>query len=49
MVLDIKQENYNITAGYRKDVLKQETWLFNPFAEDRNSGHGRASAQNPSI
>ena len=33
-VLDIKQENFDITAGYRKDVLKQEIYLFNPFAED---------------
>ena len=43
VVLDIKQENYNITAGYRRDVLKQETWLFNPFAEDRESDTGRAA------
>ena len=43
VVLDIKQENYNITAGYRKDVLRQETWLFNPFAEDRESETGRAA------
>jgi type IV secretion system protein VirD4 len=43
VVLDIKQENYNITAGYRKDVLKQETWLFNPFAEDREPDTGRAA------
>ena len=43
VVLDIKQENYNITAGYRRDVLKQETWLFNPFAEDREPETGRAA------
>ena len=43
VVLDIKQENYNITAGYRKDILKQETWLFNPFAEDREPDTGRAA------
>ena len=42
VVLDIKQENYNITAGYRNTVLKQETWLFNPFAEDREPETGRA-------
>jgi len=33
-VLDIKQENFDITAGYRKDTLKQDVYLFNPFAED---------------
>ena len=43
VVLDIKQENYNITAGYRKDILNQETWLFNPFAEDREPETGRAA------
>ncbi len=41
VVLDIKQENYNITAGYRREVLGQETWLFNPFAEDREPDTGR--------
>ena len=41
VVLDIKQENYHITAGYRRDVLRQETWLFNPFAEDREPDTGR--------
>ncbi len=40
VVLDIKQENYNITAGYRRDVLEQQTWLFNPFAEERNPDTG---------
>ncbi|BBU68760.1 type IV secretory system conjugative DNA transfer family protein [Fluviibacter phosphoraccumulans] len=43
VVLDIKQENYNITAGYRKEALGQETWLFNPFAEDREPETGRAA------
>jgi len=33
-VLDIKQENFDITAGYRQNVLKQAVYLFNPFAED---------------
>ncbi len=33
-ILDIKQENFDITAGYRRDVLKQAVYLFNPFAED---------------
>ena len=36
VILDIKQENFNITAGYRKEVLKQDVYLFNPFAEDKN-------------
>ena len=40
VVLDIKQENYNITAGYRRDVLQQQSWLFNPFAEERNPDTG---------
>ena len=43
VVLDIKQENYNITAGYRRNSLKQDTWLFNPFAEDREPETGRAA------
>jgi type IV secretion system protein VirD4 len=43
VVLDIKQENYNITAGYRHQILKQETWLFNPFAEDREPETGNAA------
>ena len=34
VVLDIKQENFNLTGGYRRDVLGQEVYLFNPFAED---------------
>lgn len=33
VVLDIKQENYNITAGYR-EKWDQEVYLFNPFADD---------------
>jgi len=36
--LDIKQENYDITAGYRRDVLGQEVYLFNPFAEEVMNG-----------
>lgn len=31
VVLDIKQENYDNTAGYRKDVLRQQVLLFNPL------------------
>lgn len=36
-VLDIKQENFDITAGYRRDVLMQAVYLFNPFAEDMDA------------
>ncbi|WP_341790147.1 type IV secretory system conjugative DNA transfer family protein [Rickettsia endosymbiont of Polydrusus tereticollis] len=32
IILDIKQECYNITSKYRQDVLKQEVFLFNPFS-----------------
>ena len=42
VVLDIKQENFNLTSGYRKKVLGQEVYLFNPFAED-----GRTHRWNP--
>ena len=42
VVLDIKQENFNLTSGYRKEVLGQEVYLFNPFAED-----GRTHRWNP--
>ncbi len=31
IVLDIKQECYNITSKYRQQTLKQEVFLFNPF------------------
>ena len=33
VVLDIKQENFNLTSGFRKQH-GQEVFLFNPFAED---------------
>lgn len=33
VVLDVKQENYDITSGYRRRY-GQEVYLFNPFAED---------------
>jgi type IV secretion system protein VirD4 len=33
VVLDIKQENYAITAGFRR-ACGQSVFLFNPFAED---------------
>lgn len=36
VVLDIKQENYELTSGWRKSQ-GQEVFLFNPFAEDRKS------------
>ncbi|MGL4767602.1 MAG: type IV secretory system conjugative DNA transfer family protein [Formosimonas sp.] len=42
VALDIKQENYHLTSGYRKHHLKQEVFLFNPFAED-----GRTHRWNP--
>ena len=42
VVLDIKQENFNLTSGYRQNKLKQEIYLFNPFAED-----GRTHRWNP--
>lgn len=32
IVLDIKQECFNITSKYRKEVLKQEVFLFAPFS-----------------
>lgn len=36
VVLDIKQENYRKTAGYRKEVLGQDVFLFNPFADEKD-------------
>ena len=36
VVLDIKQENFDLTSGWRKSI-GQEIFLFNPFAEDRRS------------
>ncbi|WP_266168361.1 type IV secretory system conjugative DNA transfer family protein [Dyella subtropica] len=36
VVLDIKQENYELTSGWRGSQ-GQEIYLFNPFAEDRRS------------
>jgi type IV secretion system protein VirD4 len=32
IVLDIKQECFNMTSKYRQEVLKQEVFLFNPFS-----------------
>lgn len=36
VVLDIKQENFALTSGWRASQ-GQEVYLFNPFAEDRRS------------
>jgi len=36
VVLDIKQENYALTSGWRASQ-GQEIYLFNPFAEDRRT------------
>jgi type IV secretion system protein VirD4 len=36
VVLDIKQENFELTSGYRRQS-GQEVYLFNPFAEDKRS------------
>ena len=36
VVLDIKQENFDITSGWRQSQ-GQEVYLFNPFAEDRKT------------
>jgi type IV secretion system protein VirD4 len=41
VVLDVKQENYEITAGFRR-ACGQDVYLFNPFAED-----GRTHRYNP--
>lgn len=37
VVMDMKLENWKTTSKYRRDVLKQETYLFAPFAADRRS------------
>jgi len=36
VVLDIKQENFELTSGWRRSI-GHEIFLFNPFAEDRRS------------
>lgn len=36
VVLDIKQENFDLTSGWRASQ-GQEVYLFNPFAEDRRT------------
>jgi type IV secretion system protein VirD4 len=35
--MDTKLENWATTSAYRKRVLKQEVFLFNPFASDRKT------------
>ena len=42
VVLDIKLENFDITAGYRQKALGQEVYLFAPF-----DSHGRTHRWNP--
>ena len=42
VVLDIKQENWDNTAGYRLKILGQRVVLFNPLAHD-----GRTARYNP--
>ncbi|TLX20867.1 type IV secretory system conjugative DNA transfer family protein [Thermomonas fusca] len=41
VVLDIKQENFQLTSGWRREI-GQSVYLFNPFAED-----GRTHRWNP--
>ena len=36
VVLDIKQENFDLTSGWRQSI-GHEVYLFNPFAEDRRT------------
>src|SRR5690606_30749944 len=36
VVLDIKQENFELTSGWRRSIGHQ-VYLFNPFAEDRRT------------
>jgi len=35
VIQDIKQESYDYTSKYRKEILGQEVYLFNPFSPDR--------------
>ena len=44
VVHDIKLENYELTSGYRKEKLKQETYLWNP-ASPEGLKIGRASCR----
>jgi type IV secretion system protein VirD4 len=36
VVLDIKQENFDLTSGWRRSI-GHDVYLFNPFAEDRRT------------
>lgn len=49
VVLDIKLENFYFSAGYRKNVLKQDVFLFCPegLREDKNSNEYRTHRYNP--
>lgn len=40
VVLDIKGENYAVTARYRRDVLGHDVWLLDPFGVTQNKSHG---------
>ncbi|WP_083835137.1 type IV secretory system conjugative DNA transfer family protein [Novosphingobium sp. PP1Y] len=42
VVLDVKQENWDLTSGYRAKELRQKTLLFNPL-----DGEGRTCRYNP--
>ncbi|MBH0114982.1 type IV secretory system conjugative DNA transfer family protein [Novosphingobium sp. YJ-S2-02] len=42
VVLDVKQENWDLTSGYRARQLRQKTLLFNPL-----DGEGRTCRYNP--
>lgn len=37
VLLDMKLENWRMTSAYRQHVLRQEVFLFCPFAEDKRS------------
>jgi type IV secretion system protein VirD4 len=37
VLLDMKLENWRMTSAYRQRILKQEVFLFCPFAEDKRS------------
>ena len=45
-VLDIKSENFNLTSGYRKNVLGHEVYRFNP-ADPRAVSEGTSVTFNP--
>ena len=38
-VTDVKGENWNLTAGFRKNVLKQKVLKFDPLSDDGSSAH----------